>query len=303
MPNNIAQISPWDYVDNLWNIQVPMYSGSEGGVVSIRRYLSANTMFGGANKAMGLLAALKRAVKTVGYGSYVTEGSAVRVFTGQGSIDQFTEVFLFMCENKKILQNDPSLKGYFASENWIQAMVDGFCFGQDCIGFVGTYLEAAGVEKYAGRVPLGFASVFKPVQSLDEIQHRSAVMLTNGMHVQMIDEVTDRSHGKITVDLCQSSTGGPQRNASVTINAGGGKFLDVPKFRAALAKWKAENPGKSANEQEQILRKTYSIENYQGLGYMNGAIFQLSAGGQPSNPVSGSVYVGTMEGGLRLKTP
>ena len=46
-----------------------------------------------------------------------------------------------------------------------------------------------------------------------------------------------------------------------------------------------------------------TVKNYQGLGYMGGAIFQLSGGGQPVNPVAGSVYVGTMTGGLKLKTP
>jgi hypothetical protein len=303
MAKNIAQISPWEYVDKLWEIEVPGYSGYPGGIVSIRTYLSANTMFGGANRASALLGTLRRIVRTVGYGSYVTDGDAARVFTGQGSIDQFVEVFIFMNENRKLLQKEPALKAYFVADDWIQAMIDGFCFGQDCIGFMGTYLAEAGVEAgYVGRRPLDYASVFKPVQSLDQIEHRSVVMLTNGMHVQIIDEVTSRETGKITVDLCQSSKGGPQKNVSVTISAGGGKYLDVDKFRAALAKWKAAHPGESANEQETLLRQQYTTENYRGLGFGGGAIFQLASNGEPANPVAGSVYVGTMPGGLSVRT-
>ncbi len=309
MPSNRADIRPWHYVDNLWRIPIPDYSGYPGGVVSLTSYLSANTMFGGSNKAATLKAVLARVAGKVGYGSAVINGAAARVFTGQGSIDQFVNVFKFMNENKKHLQSEPSLKSYFAEEDWIQAMIDGFCFGQDCIGFMGTYLQAAGVEaSYVGRRPLDYTAVFQPVQSLDDIQDMSVVMLTNGMHIQIIDEVTDRSHGKITVDLCQSSSGGPQQNVGVTISAGGGKYLDVNRFRAELEAWKKANPGVSDNEKQTELRKKFTTENYRGIGFAGGAIFQLSAGGEPKNPVGGSVYVGTMNFGtdnvgLKLTTP
>lgn len=306
MANNIAQIAPYQYVYNLFKIEVPGYSGYPGGIVSITSYLSANTMFGGANKAMNLLQTLKRTVKTAGYGSYVVEGDAARVFTGQGSIDQFVEVFIFMNENKRLLQQEHLLKPYFAKDDWIQAMIDDHCFGQDCIGFMGTYLAEANVDaRYVNRRPLDYASVFIPVKTLEEVEDRSVVMLTNGMHVQIIDQVIERSKdgNSITVDLCQSSKGGAQLNGGVRISAGGGNYLDVDKFRAALQKWKAENPGKSANEYEAQLRSSMTVKNFHGFGYMGGAIFQLSGGGEPANPVSGSVYIGTMPGGLKLKTP
>ena len=86
-----------------------------------------------------------------------------------------------------------------------------------------------------GRRPLDYAYLFRPVKSLDEIDDLAIVMLTSGVHIQIIDCVNDLSGNTLDVDLCQSSSGGPQTNEGVTIHAGGGDYLPVEQFRSALA--------------------------------------------------------------------
>ena len=138
-------------------------------------------------------------------------------------------------------------------------------------------------------------------------------MLTNGMHIQIIDEVTERGKGFIKIDLCQSSTGGPQCNVGVTLRSGGGSYLPVEEFRKALATNQyadehardnaaRQQSGQAARGYESFLRAKLTKANT-AIGYCGGAIFQLEARGEPKNPVGGSVYVGVARGGLSLRTP
>jgi len=139
-------------------------------------------------------------------------------------------------------------------------------------------------------------------------------MLTSGLHIQMVDVVQkERGNGFVNVDLCQSSSGGPQCNVGVTIRSGGGDYLPVEEFRAALsgkqyaddhardnAARKAE--GKRERDYETYLRARLTRPNTQS-GFCGGAIFQLVANGEPRNPVGGSVYVGVAKDGLGVRTP
>jgi hypothetical protein len=325
--NNIAQFSPAEYVSRLHNLVVPGYKGYEGGIVALSSYSSANTMFTGAGSDTAknrnaFRAALNEIVKGKPEAAFVASEACGRVFSGQGMPDDIIAVWATVVKYEGEYRKQAALKKFFEKADYLQAMADGGCIGMDCIGFVGTYLAAAGVTtNYPGGVPLSYSSDdrFPLVSSVADIGANSVVMLTNGMHIQIIDEVTSRKENQVTVDLCQSASGGPQTNSNVTISAGGGSYLPVDEFRGKMAaarargefesgflgEWTGPDSGK-LNAYEGYLRRTMTQQG-KSLGWKGGAIFQLGAGMDmgvnPANPVSGSVYVGTMKGGLSVRTP
>ena len=311
---SIAQFAPWEYVNQLHDLRVPGYTGFPDGSVMISSYLSANAMFGGNSKAAVLRAELVKIVNGKPEHAFTQTAGFDRVFTGQGLPADIVAVMSIVNTYQGQFKANAQLAPYFKQKDFLQAMADDACFGIDCIGFVGTYLVESGLEdSYVGRRPLDYAAVFQPVRSLDEITDYSAVMLTNGLHIQMIDTVNERKNGSIVVDLCQSTKGGPQTNFSVTIRSGGGDFLPVDTFRAALGSKQyadehaADNAaragrGEKARDYETYLRAKLTQKNV-SVGYANGAIFQLSANGEPQNVVGGSVYIGVARGGLSIRTP
>jgi hypothetical protein len=310
--NSIAQMSPYEFCRKLMNLTVPGYEGYPGGAVAISEYLSANTMFGGNSNAGVLAAAFSQIAKANNQSAVTSPPDFSRVFTGQGSCDNFIAAMSFINQFKDKFKAVPGLKKYFDKEDFLQAMVDDKCFGLDCIGFVGNYLVEAGLEaSYVGRRPLDYAAVFKPVKSLAEVKPYGVVMLTNGMHIQMIDTVNERGNGFIKVDLCQSSSGGPQCNVGVTIRGGGGDCLDVDKFRAAVLSKSLTKENDDDNETrkqqglkprdyESYLRSKFTTPNT-AFGFGGGAIFTVTATGEPGNPVSGSVYIGAA--GISIRVP
>jgi hypothetical protein len=312
--NHIAQFPPYAFVDKLMDLRVPGYEGYPGGVVSISSYLSANASFEGNSKATTLNLALQSVVKNKPEFGQTRTAEFGRVFTGQGSRDNFILAMTIINKYKSEFQANSGLAKYFKVADFLQAMVDDHCLGLDCIGFVGTYLVDAGLEaSYVGRRPLDYTSAFVPVQSLDQIDNFGVVMLTNGMHIQIIDEVTQRGNGYVKVDLCQSTSGGPQCNIGVTIRSGGGEYLPVEEFRSALSskKYAAEheadntarqNQGLNKRDYETFLRAKLTQHNAT-RGFCGGAIFRLEVSGEPKNPVGGSVYVGMPKGGLSVFTP
>lgn len=313
--NTVTQFSPYEFCLKLYELKIPGYEGYPGGVVAITSYLSANPSFAGGNpKAATLNTALQRIVKNKPEMALTRSSGFSRVFTGQGSRNHFIDAMSIINKYQGEFKSDRALAKYFSKADFLQAMVDDNCFGLDCIGFVGTYLVDAGLEtSYVGRRPLDYTALFAPVQSLDQIRDLSVVMLTNGLHIQMIDEVTERGNGFIKADLCQSSTGGPQCNVSVTIRSGGGNYLPVEEFRRALASKQyadehakdnaaRKSEGKSARDYETYLRAKLTKSNT-SIGFCGGAIFQLVADGEPLNPVGGSVYIGVAKGGLSVRTP
>ena len=312
--NNVAQFSSIEFLTKLNSLQVPGYTGYPGGVVSITSYLSANAMFGGNSKAGVLATAIRKVVKGKPELGMTQTPGFNRVFTGQGLPVDMIAAMSIVNKYKTEFKAEPGLAKYFAKEDFLQELCDDACFGLDCIGFVGTYLVDAGLEaSYVGRRPLDYTAVFPPVKSLTEITDYSVVMLTNGLHIQMIDTVLERKNGSIVINLCQSSKGGPQVNSKVTLKSGGGSYLPVEEFRSALAskqhaqdhsKDNAERAsrGEKPRDYETFLRAKFTQANVM-FGYCGGAIFQLSADGEPANPVGGSVYVGVAKDGLYIRTP
>jgi hypothetical protein len=303
-----AQLYPFHYVNRLRSLVVPGYTGYPGGVVTITRYVSANTLFGGANLASVLRQALASAGTAADRSTLAGEGVG-RVFTGQGMPEDFVTVLSMVDRLAAPLAKNATLAPFFKQTDYLQAMLDASVLGQDCIGFVGTYLATAGIESgYVGRRPLDYAAKFKPVRQLAQVDVGSVLMLTNGMHIQIVDWVWERSERQLVIDICQASSmkdhddsKGPQCNARVTLTAGGGDFLPIEKFRAAKdsksdwAAYAAVEANPTDNGYEMYLRKTMTLHGT-ATGYLNGAIFQLSGGGTPGNPVGGSVYAGTLPG-------
>jgi hypothetical protein len=308
---NVLQFAPCAYVSKLLNLKVPDYSGAPDGVVKLSTYLSANAHFGGSAAASVLLQAIRTVVKNKPEQSIASTTEFARVFTGQGMPGDTMAAWVILNKYQDEFRKIESLKKYFKETNFLQAMVDGKCFGLDCIGFVGTYFASAGLTVgYQAMRPLDYANRFKPVKSIDEIDDRCIIMLTSGEHIQIIDEVILWTDTTVTLVLCQSSSGGPQTNVSVTLSAGGGSYLPVDDFRKALSgKTRTDDynsdqadraqKGLKSRDYETYLRATMTQAN-QPFGYMGGAIFQLSRNGRTANPVGGSVYVGRMPGGLPL---
>ncbi len=315
----IALLSPREYVDLLHALPVPGYTGYPEGLVAVTSYMSANPQFGGGkggNAKAGRLNGLLQSLTKGKPEAYLTgQPGYGRVFSGQGLPMDIAIVMSLVNANRDALAKDPTFKDYFKVGDFLQAMADDGVFGIDCIGFVGTYLVQSGLEpKYVGRRPLDFAGLFKPVKSLDQVRPNSVVMLTNGLHIQMIDAVRP-ANGGLMVDLCQSTKGGPQVNVGVSLTQphSGGSYLPVDEFRKANANktyqadWEADNrarqaAGSKARDYESFLREKMTAKGRQ-FGYLGGAIFQLGGNGAPGNIVSGSVYVGVVDGGISIRTP
>ncbi|WP_426038178.1 hypothetical protein [Cypionkella sp. TWP1-2-1b2] len=269
-----AQLYPFHFVERLRSLVVPGYTGYPAGEVSITRYVSANTLFGGANLASVLRQALA-AAGTAADRSTLAGAGVGRVFTGQGMPEDFVTVLSMVDRLAAPLAKNATLAPFFKQTDYLQAMLDASVLGMDCIGFVGTYLATAGIEAgYVGRRPLDYAARFKPVGKLAQVDVGSVLMLTNGMHIQIVDWVWERSERKLVIDICQASSmeavgtttnndyKGPQCNARVTLMAGGGDYLPIEKFRAAKdskSDWAAyakEAANPTDNGYEMYLRKT-----------------------------------------------
>ena len=318
--NSIVDFSPADYVNRLMDLRIPGYQGYPGGQVSLNSYLCANGAFGGARNADQLHALMKKVAKGKDESALMSDPEFPRVFSGQGSMGNIIAAMTVVNRLQADFRKEPSLGKYFQKQDFLQAMVDDKCFGQDCIGFVGTYLAESGMlPAYPGLYPIDYTRYFTPIKSFADLHdwEPAVVMKADGQHIQMIDWVADRTGNAIKVWLCQSSAGtakGPQSNYPVTIRSGGGDYLDIAKFRAAKGQnayqkeWADDNAtratqGKTARGYEGFLRAMFTTPGTQ-FGYLGGALFNIVGDGKDQpNPVAGSVYIGTLKGpsGLQIR--
>lgn len=188
-----------------------------------------------------------------------------RMMTGQGYPDDFVLVMEHFAANfeeakKLVVQPYDSVKGedgkrhsvpegrpraissiygYKGSNaaDYLNAMVEKKVFGVDCIGFVSQYLVYAGVwSEYKTYYPDNYAAEFKPISRLSQIVPL-AVMIWDNYHIGIIDSVNsfnpdEENPTSVTVDVCQSSSGGPQINKNVEIAISpGDKFRSYQKFK------------------------------------------------------------------------
>jgi hypothetical protein len=302
--NTVADFPPSDFVDYLTGLQIPDYKGYPDGMVEVTQYQSGNPMFGG--KAGSPASVLHNAVIQVAHAKKDTSLFSLPgfdvVFNGQGSMDNFIAAMAFINKYQDDFKKIPALKKYFTQADFLQAMANDACFGLDCIGFVGNYLVESGLENsFVKRRPLDYTAIFPPVKKLDDVKDLSVVMLTNGLHIQLLEKVTYRDPGYIQATLCQSTAGGIQVNYAVTIRPGPGNYLPVEAFRAAMnnpdvkKEYEADKAaGKTTADLETYLRRKMTQSGVQ-FGYLAGAIFNTTHTGYVPNPpgVSGSVYIGT----------
>jgi hypothetical protein len=104
-------------------------------------------------------------------------------------------------------------------------MVADKIFGWDCIGFVANYMIFIGLwPKYLGYPIDSWSGVF-PTRVLSPADVKTlCIMIWPGSHIAIIDRVWDYDEGKVTVDVCQSSSGGPKCNVKVKLTKSGDGF-------------------------------------------------------------------------------
>jgi hypothetical protein len=270
--------------------------------VKISQYLCAVKGYGGNDKALQL----KQAIATIVRGT-PDEATINRigpqewgmVFTGQGKPDNFAAVISILCDYADQFKayKDASGKAIFAEyykkDKPIQAMVDDKMLGLDCIGFVGRYLEEAKIwPSYRGMYPRQYLSFFSPIRDIGDMEPVSVLVWINGSHIAVIDAIQYiadwASPQYAVVDICQSSSGGPQLNKGVRLQITSSTWLDFGAYGRAV-------DGKTLSEDQlKEQRQKYTSEQASSRGYAGGEMFSVQLG-DPAPPVRGTVYVGKMK--------
>jgi hypothetical protein len=105
-------------------------------------------------------------------------------------------------------------------------MVEDKVFGFDCIGFVSNYLINAGVwDTYHGyeidQWPNLFSNRILKAEDIDPL----CILIWPGSHIAIVDKFVELiDENTCVVNVCQSSTGGPQLNELVRLKGSGGRF-------------------------------------------------------------------------------
>jgi hypothetical protein len=127
-------------------------------------------------------------------------------------------------ENKTIVHNGESIyDAYFKpvggnSVEALKAMAADKVFGIDCIGFVSQYLIHADIiATYPGLEPSQFHRHFPKIKSIADVAPLSILTWGNA-HIAIIENIRDgSSEDTRIVDICQSSSKGPQFNQGATL--------------------------------------------------------------------------------------
>lgn len=215
---------PSDFLDRLLNPGIPVASSPN---VKLDSYLSYGH---DDEKAQALNSAI---VNNIGRDlpDKIGRSEYGFVFSGQGKYENIQRVMNFIMENKQkfIDYKDGSGKKpfekYFTGNNAsnpIQAMVDDQMFGLDCIGFVGRYLEYAGlIRSYIRKVPKQYITMgpFKAINSIKEIDALCALVWSDGSHIAIINMGIFPMDTYVCVQICQSTAGGPQLNRWTVIRS------------------------------------------------------------------------------------
>jgi len=177
--------------------------------------------------------------------------------------------------------------------------------GLDCVGFVGRYLEAAGVlSHYPSWYPRNYLDRFLPITRIEDLDDLCVLVWVSGSHVAIIDEVVDRSgSSERVVTVCESSSGeatGPQTNQRVLLRVTRGGWLDFGGYGRAIGSRRV-----SEAERAELRREFTRADST--TGYRGGVFFEMANRGTPAVPVGGHVYVGKLPGlqkgwGLRVTT-
>lgn len=213
------------------------------GAVPLNQYMCSNRSNGDNDNTNSLFKNM-RWFKDGGKGptldSLVGRDRMDILIKGQGRPDDYETVWNFMLRNKGQLDTYKVTVGHRPKSNReefvfekkgtvydlyfdgrsdaqaLQLMVKDRFFGIDCIGFVANYLIRVGIwTKYHGYEPKDWDKVFtENVSEVGDIEPLNLLLWNT--HVALIDWVWDVVDDKtVRVDVCQSSSGGPQCNEYV----------------------------------------------------------------------------------------
>ena len=234
MERNIYWL-PSDFVNELTTPGLDTMAGP----VPLSQYLCLNPKNGGnarINELLGALRGSRIRDDQSGLSIDQTVGSTELdlLWKGQGTPDAFVAMMDFLCENQDQLKSAPGVLGrvyatYFrdyADANALKKMVADKYFGIDCIGFVANYLRDVRLwDKYYGYEIDQWDRVFtQNVRKPTDVKPLQLIVWP-GSHVALIDWVWNKDDSQVDVDVCQSSSGGPQCNAHVTLKLAGGQLV------------------------------------------------------------------------------
>ena len=221
---------PYQFVDRLTTIGLDTGAGR----VSLAQYLCANPANGGNAKIAELVAHLRgQGIREPGTGKNV-DGAVgdrlTRVMTGQGHPDAIVALMNFLCDAQGQLKGRPGVLGrvyekYFRErpdQEALTMMVADRYFGLDCIGFVANYLQFIDLWKTYRPFEISmYDQVFtKNVRRLEDVGALDVIVWPH-YHIGIVDWVYGMNGNRLEIDICQSSSGGPQCNLSVTLSPGG----------------------------------------------------------------------------------
>jgi hypothetical protein len=238
-----ATYLPYHFVDHMTSPGLT----TSAGTVKLNQYLCKTTSNGGNDSATSLYSKL-RWMKDGGNGSTMNSlvgGVAVDLaLKGQGSPSTFISIWNFMIRNKEQLKKlnvevcarrDSKAKDtkvvlrkgnvydlYFKTNTdraALQAMVADRFFGIDCIGYTSTYLMFNGEwNEYKGATPAQWPMWHckEKVNKASEIKPLDFLLWSG--HIAIVDWVWGMVNADtVLVDVCQSSSGGPQCNEQVQL--------------------------------------------------------------------------------------
>ncbi len=244
----IARYTPWQFVCYLHSLQ------PNAGQVALKQYMSKTASNGGNDNTHELFTYLRfypdgGVEKAPTMNTLVGAVNCDLALKGQGSGPTFVAIWNFMSKNmerlktrkmkiygprkdgdvetKVLLAETTIYQRYFLgkseAEGFQQMVADRF-FGIDCIGFVGQYMVYAGEwPAYKGMAPRKWPNHYCkiPVLEASKVKALDFLVWATCGHIAIIDEVFETVDGVVHVDVCQSSTNGPQLNQKVYLKACG----------------------------------------------------------------------------------
>ena len=226
----IVHSQPSEFVDFLTNPGI----NAAAGRIPLKQYVCLSKKNGGNDEINALLDGLRaKAIRDANSGQTIDEFVGATELTllwkGQGHWRAFVDVMDFLTQNKGQLKGVPGILGkvydtYFAKDDdatALKRMVKDRYFGIDCIGFVANYLRYTRLwREYLGYEIDQWDRVFtQKVNTIDDVEHLN-LMVWPGSHVALVDVAWADNLGpkKCKIDMCQSSSGGPQLNKGVYLN-------------------------------------------------------------------------------------
>lgn len=226
-----AHARPSDFVSFLTNPGL----NCSAGRIPLTQYVCLNKKNGGNAEIDALLSALRsKGIRdrwtNEGIDDYVGRTALNLLWKGQGHWRAFIDVMDFLVDNQDKLKGVSGTLGrvyekYFRDTEDATAltkMVADHYFGIDCIGFVANYLRFIGLwNEYKPYEIDMYDRVFSHrCETIDDIVHL-CLLVWPSSHVALVDIAwaDDLGPHKCKVDICQSSSGGPQRNRGVYLTA------------------------------------------------------------------------------------